>query len=166
MADGRFHLAQLNIARVVAPLDSPQLADFVALLDPINALAEKSPGFVWRYTSPGRNDATGDRSLGDDQVPNLSVWESLESLREFAYRSRHLDVMRRRREWFRPHAGSYMVLWWIPIGHTPTVAEAMERLAELDQSGPGPRAFTFHRPFDPAGNPIEQRTAASAQPSI
>jgi Domain of unknown function (DUF3291) len=161
-ADTRFHLAQLNVARLAAPIDSPQLADFMALLDPINQLAEQSPGFVWRYTSPGRNDATGDRIDGsDDELLNLSVWESVDALREFVYRSRHLDVMRRRREWFQSHARGYLVLWWVPAGHRPTVAEALERLAELERNGPGPRAFTFHRAFDSAGEPVGEGAAAS-----
>src|SRR5207244_11303476 len=116
-------LAQLNVARAVAPLDSPTLAEFVAALDRINALAEASPGFVWRLIGDG-GDATSVR-VGDDPnlIVNLSVWQSAEALFEYTYRSGHVEVIRRRREWFEAAAAPYLVLWWIPAGHVPTIAE-------------------------------------------
>ncbi len=154
------HLAQFNVARLAAPIDSPQMASFVALLDPINELAERSPGFVWRYTVPGENNAFSDRSLGEDEAVNLSVWESREALWDFAYRSRHLDVMRQRREWFRPHSRTYLVLWWVPAGTVPTVPEALERLLLLEDDGPSPKAFTFREAYDADGQPVTDSARA------
>jgi hypothetical protein len=145
------HLAQVNVATVRAPLDSPELAGFVAQLEPINALADHSPGFVWRLQTED-GDATAIRPFQDERIMvNLSVWESLEDLRTFVYASRHLDVMRRRREWFH-RMDAYLALWWVPAGTIPTVAEAKERLQLLAGKGPGPDAFTFRVPFPaPAG---------------
>ncbi|TYB41440.1 DUF3291 domain-containing protein [Actinomadura chibensis] len=145
-APGR-HLAQFNVATLVHPLDDARMADFVALLDPVNALADAAPGFVWRLVEEGRPDATGMRPAGADVVVNFSVWESAESLWDFVYRSAHLETMRRRREWFRRHAEAHLVMWWIPAGHVPTVDEALERLALLRAQGPTPRAFTFNSAF-------------------
>ncbi len=146
MDDRSYHLAQVNVAQLAAPLDSPQLADFVAALDPINALADDSPGFVWRLQTED-GDATAIRAFPDDRIiVNLSVWESVEALADFVYRSDHAGVMRRRREWFEPMA-VYVTLWWVERGHVPTVAEAKERLEHLDAHGPTPFAFTFRAPF-------------------
>ncbi|TYK45269.1 DUF3291 domain-containing protein [Actinomadura decatromicini] len=145
-APGR-HLAQFNVATLIHPLDDARMADFVALLDPVNALADAAPGFVWRLVEEGRPDATGMRPAGADVVVNFSVWESAEALWDFVYRSAHLETMRRRREWFRRHAEAHLVMWWIPAGHVPTVDEALERLALLRAEGPTPRAFTFNSAF-------------------
>ena len=150
MAAGRFQIAQLNIALPREPLDAPLLAEFVAALEPVNAAADRSPGFVWRLqTADG--DATGITAFGDDRlVVNMSVWESIEALRSFVYRDRaHLEVMRRRREWFERLAESFLVLWWVPAGELPTVADAEERLTLLRAVGPSPDAFTFRRHFPP-----------------
>jgi hypothetical protein len=145
------HLAQVNVARLRAPLDSPQLADFVAGLEPINALGDSSPGFVWRLQTED-GDATAVPVLDDDSLlVNLTVWESIEALAEFAYRGRHRQVMRRRREWFEKMAEAYLALWWVPAGHVPTVKEAEERLLRLRRHGPTPLAFTFRTPFPPPG---------------
>jgi Domain of unknown function (DUF3291) len=145
------HLAQVNVATVRAPLDSPELAGFVAQLEPINALADHSPGFVWRLQTED-GDATAIRPFQDERIMvNLSVWESLEALRTFVYASRHLDVMRRRREWFH-RMDTYMALWWVPAGTIPTIAQAKDRLQLLAGHGPSPDAFTFRVPFPaPAG---------------
>ncbi|MGH4031300.1 DUF3291 domain-containing protein [Actinomycetota bacterium Odt1-20B] len=137
------HLAQLNVATLLHPLDHPSLAPFVEMLDPVNAAADGAPGFVWRLVEDGAPDATGLRPAGEDVIVNLSVWETQEALWDFAYRSGHLEVMRRRREFFERHVTSHLVLWWVPAGHLPTVGEALERLAELRGHGPSPRAFTF-----------------------
>jgi len=146
-----WHIAQLNVGRAVAPPGSPELADFMAALDGINALADSSPGFVWRLQSASGN-AT-DILLSDDprSLINMSVWSSIESLFAFVYRSGHTEVMKRRREWFEKPAQAHQVLWWIPAGHVPTAAEALERLAHLRREGPTPRAFTFSRPFPAPG---------------
>jgi hypothetical protein len=145
------HLAQVNVATVRAPLDSPELAGFVAQLEPINALADHSPGFVWRLQTED-GDATAIRPFQDERIMvNLSVWESLEALRTFVYASRHLDVMRHRREWFH-RMDIYLALWWVPAGTIPTVAQAKDRLQLLAGHGPSPDAFTFRVPFPaPAG---------------
>lgn len=159
------HLAQLNVGRLVAPIDSPPLTDFVAQLDAINELAERSPGFVWRYTTPGQNDATGDRTLGDDEILNLTMWESPQALWDFTYRSRHLEVMRRRRDFFLPHSRPHQVLWWVPAGAIPGVAEAVERLLLLEEVGPSPRAFTFREAYEPDGTPVGDAAAGVPRPA-
>jgi hypothetical protein len=141
-----YHLAQLNIARLCASIDSPQLADFVAGLERINALADRAPGFLWRMQSEQGDAAARDR-FGADVVANLSVWEGIEPLWDFVYRSAHAEVMRRRREWFQRMPEAYMVLWWMPSGHVPTVQEADARLRRLREHGPDAAAFTFKRPF-------------------
>jgi heme-degrading monooxygenase HmoA len=142
-----FHLAQVNLATLRAPLDSPELAGFVAQLEPVNALADQSPGFVWRLQTED-GDATAIRPFEDDRVMvNLSVWASLEALRAFVYASRHLDVMRQRRAWFHRMPDPFMALWWVPAGTIPTVAEAKDRLELLARRGPTAAAFTFRAPF-------------------
>jgi hypothetical protein len=144
-----YHLAQLNIGLLRAPLESPQLADFVAQLDPINALADAAPGFVWRLTDEGGNDATGNRPYDDDMIiVNFSVWTSIEALWDFVYRSVHLDVMRRRREYFHRLLEPYLVLWWVPAGELPSLEEAVDRLAHLRAHGPSPHAFTFKQRYE------------------
>ena len=125
-----YRLAQINIAKLKAPLDSPELRDFVDNLDRINALAEGSDGFVWRLKGEG-NDATSLRPFGDDVIVNMSVWRDVEALKDFAYRSGHVEIMRRRREWFTRMAEAYMVLWWVPEGHVPSVTEAVNKLEYL-----------------------------------
>jgi hypothetical protein len=143
-------LAQLNVAYPLAPVDSPLLAEFAARLAPVNAIADASPGFVWRLQTED-GDATAVRGVDDRLIINMSVWESLEALRGFVYGNRaHLDVLRRRREWFE-RMEIYLVLWWIPAGHVPTVPEAEDRLARLRALGPTPEAFTFRRHFPPGG---------------
>lgn len=137
------HLAELNVATLLHPLDDPRIAPFVDLLDSVNAAADDTPGFVWRLVEEGAPDATGLRPAGENVIVNLSVWETREALWDFTYRSGHLEVMRQRREWFERHAEAHMVLWWVPAGHLPTVGEALERLADLRAHGPSPRAFTF-----------------------
>ncbi|MEU6312176.1 DUF3291 domain-containing protein [Streptomyces sp. NPDC047014] len=138
-----FHLAQFNVATLRHPLDDPRLAPFVEMLNPVNALADAAPGFVWRLIEEGAGDATGLRPAGENVIVNLSVWETREALWDFLYRSGHLEAMRRRRDWFERHMEAHLVLWWIPAGEIPTVPEALERLAELREHGPSPRAFTF-----------------------
>lgn len=142
-----FHLAQLNVARLLAPLDDPLLADFVQALDRINAVAEASPGFVWRLR--GTVAYPGDAMV----LPNLSVWHSVESLRAFAYRSDHVEIFRRRAQWFEPPREAHAVLWWIPAGHEPSLEEAIARLEYLRAHGPSPHAFTFAKPGDPPEQP-------------
>lgn len=141
------HLAQVNIALPVAPLTGPELSGFMAALEPLNALADAAPGFVWRMqTEDGDNTAV--RGFGDDRlIVNMTVWTSVEALAAYVYSSEHRTVMARRREWFVPMREAFQVQWWVPEGHQPTVAEAEERLAHLRAHGPTPRAFTFRSPF-------------------
>lgn len=156
------HLAQLNVARMVAPLDSPVMADFVANLERINRIAETTPGFVWRLKGgDGPTDTVPDAN--DERVLiNLSVWRTRESLWDFTYRSPHLPIMRRRREWFEHLAEPYLVMWWIPEGTLPTLEEAMDRLRRLREEGPGPEAFTFRDFYEPSG---ERRPDAAHAPA-
>ena len=144
-----YELAQLNIATMKDPLESPGMADFVSNLDRINALAESSPGFVWRLQTDQGN-ATNLRPLGDMTLVNLSVWRNLESLQTFVYKSAHAQIMARRKEWFERMVTEYLVLWWVPHGHRPPFTEAAQRLAVLKATGPTPAAFTFRQPFPPA----------------
>ena len=143
-----YHLAQANIGRFRAPIDTPIMEGFRSQLEPINTLADATPGFVWRLQTED-GDATAIRPYPDDDrmAINMSVWESLESLQAFVYRSAHVGTMRGRREWFEHLEGPILVLWWIPAGHIPTVTEARERLAHLAEHGPTPHAFTFRTPF-------------------
>jgi hypothetical protein len=140
------NLAQLNVAAMKESTDSPAMADFMASLDRINALAESAPGFVWRLVGdPPENP------FGPTMLVNLSVWRDVGSLSDFVYRSGHVEIMRRRREWFASQAEASMVLWWVPAGHIPTVREAAARLELLRQRGPTAEAFSFasrHGPPD------------------
>jgi hypothetical protein len=143
------HVAQLNIGRLRAPTDSPVVAEFMNALDEINALAEASPGFVWRFQTDEGN-ATAERPFDDDTILiNLSTWTSFELLSDFVYRTTHSDYLRRRREWFDRMDDVAVVLWWVPTGHAPDVAEAIERLDHLRRHGPTPQAFTFRHRFEP-----------------
>jgi hypothetical protein len=149
VTDPRWHLAQLNVGRLLAPLDSPAIEGFRAQLDPVNALADADPGLVWRLQTENGN-ATSIRPTEDDLfLINMSVWTSLEALRAFTYTTAHVQVLRQRRSWFEQLAESHLVLWWVPAGHLPTVEEAMDRLARLRRDGPSPAAFTFRAPFEP-----------------
>lgn len=149
MEHGQSHLAQLNIGRLLAPIDSPQIAEFVGALDPINALADVAPGFVWRLQTEDGN-ATAIRPFDDEMLAvNMSVWESIEALAAFAYGPDHRAIMAQRRKWFERMAEAYQVLWWIPVGHIPSVEEAIRRLEHLRAHGPTPHAFTFRVAFPP-----------------
>lgn len=153
MGDSRYQLAQMNIARLVAPLTDPVMAEFVANLAPINALAEASPGFVWRFQTE-HGDATAVRPYDDDRIiVNFSVWDDLSSLRGFVFRSAHAAVMKRRREWFERLTDEYIALWWVLAAHRPTVAEAVARIEHLKRHGPSPEVFTF-REFYPAPDSV------------
>jgi heme-degrading monooxygenase HmoA len=160
MPGSGWHLAQVNIALLRAPIDSPQLAEFVARLDAVNAVADGAPGFVWRLQTED-GDATSIRAFDDDRIlVNMSVWESVEALAAFVYRSRHVEVMRRRREWFEPFDRSFLAMWWIPAWTIPTLDEARGRLELLDRDGPAAEAFTFKEPF-----PAPDSEAASIAPA-
>jgi Domain of unknown function (DUF3291) len=153
-----YSLAQVNIARMLAPLDDPIMAGFVAQLDAVNAIADGSPGFIWRLQTPEGN-ATDLRPYEDEMIlVNMSVWASLEDLARFVYtsESQHRDVMKQRRRWFQRFDGPYMALWWVPQDHIPTVEEAKERLEHLRTHGESPFAFSFKKPFPAPDATIEQ----------
>jgi len=143
------HLAQLNIAKMNFPIEDPRFADFTNALDPVNASSEASPGFVWRLQTDDGN-ATAIEIYGDSQfLINMSVWASIDHLKAFVSSKSHLDIMRRRREWFLVSDLPYLVLWWIPAGHEPTIEEAQGKLDYLREHGPSERAFNFSNPFPP-----------------
>ena len=138
-----YQLAQINVGRLRAPVDSPVVAEFMAALDPINALAEASTGFVWRFQTEDGN-ATAVRPYDDDSIlVNLSVWTSVEALAGFVYQSHHASYLRRRREWFERMTDVVTALWWVPSGHVPAIEEGIERLDHLRAHGPTATAFTF-----------------------
>ena len=152
-----FYIAQVNIARALAPLDAALMAGFVARLDEINALADRSPGFVWRFQTEAGN-ATAVRPYADDRILfNMSVWATLDDLRQYVYRSAHAQLIGQRKDWFEKFESPYLALWWVPAGHTPTVEEAKARLERLQAQGESPEAFSFKRPF-PAPEVVSQAT--------
>ena len=144
-------LAQFNVARLRAPIDDPVMEGFRSQLERINAIADQSPGFVWRLQTD-EGDATSLRAYPDPlTIVNMSVWESLEALHEYVYRSPHVGPLRDRRQWFEPASGPILVLWWVPAGHIPTLEEAMQKLNRLSVHGPSEAAFTFRQPFPAPG---------------
>lgn len=157
------HLAQLNIGRLRAPLNDPGMADFAGNLARINALAEASPGFVWRMQDEAIGNATSiPTPFGPDVLANMSVWQDLASLRAYVYRSEHSSFLKRRRIWFQELDGPHMVLWWVPAGHRPTLIEAEAALRRLEGHGPTASAFTFRQPFTTAGEPVVRAADVAA----
>lgn len=149
--EAAYELAQVNIARLKAPLDSPQLKDFVDNLDPVNADAEAADGFVWRLKGDS-GDATDVRVFGDEWlIINLTMWRDTNALTAYMYQGRHREMLARRREWFERVQEAMTALWWVPAGHRPTVAEAESRLLHLRTNGPTPYAFTLRTSFPPQG---------------
>jgi Domain of unknown function (DUF3291) len=144
-----WQIAQVNVALPREPLDAPALAEFVAELEPVNALADSAPGFVWRLQDES-GDATSIQAFDDDRlIINMSFWESIEDLWQFVYDGRHLEVMRRQREWMVRLAESHLALWWVPVGHPPDTDEARDRLDHLRAHGPTAHAFTFKQRYLP-----------------
>ncbi|WP_394763843.1 DUF3291 domain-containing protein [Phenylobacterium sp.] len=142
-----FHLAEINIGRLRAAVDDPLIADFVANLDRINALADGAPGFIWRLVGEGDNATDIQPDAGDPLMAlNMSVWTDPQALGAFVYRSDHIAIMRRRAEWFEK-IELYMALWWVPIGHRPNVEEGWGKVQTLRRLGPTSEAFTFRHPF-------------------
>jgi len=142
-----YHIAQINIAQMLAPIEDPIMAEFVTQLPPINALADGSPGFVWRLQSES-GDATSIKVYDDDFIiVNLTAWESVDALREFVYKSAHQGVLRDRKRWFEKFDGPYYALWWIPAGRYPTTEEGKGRLGYLRERGDTSYAFSFKNLF-------------------
>jgi len=147
-----YQLAQANVAYAIADHDDPRLAEYMARLDEINLLADHSPGFVWRYLTDSRDPAQ--REFADPRVLfNMSVWESIDALHAYTYRTMHAEVYAARRRWFVDHkavvGGHALAMWWVPRGERPTVADARARLALIAASGPSPTAFSFKHRVDP-----------------
>jgi hypothetical protein len=162
--DAVTHLAQVNIGRMRGPLEGPIMAGFVERLDEINALADRSPGFVWRLQG-GEGNATYLRPYEDDRILfNLSVWESVEALRGYVYGTAHAELLRRRQEWFTRFEGASTAMWWVPAGHRPSVDEAKKRLARLAEAGPTPYAFTFKVSFPPDDAVLKATDWAAFEP--
>ena len=143
----QFQLAQINIARIIAPTDDPRVAEFMNNLDPINALAERSPGFVWRLKSDSGNATDIPYSADPFELVNMSVWESVEGLRAYTYSSEHVEFFKKRREWFEKPTAPHYCLWWVPAGHIPTITEGKERLEHYRQHGATAHSFWFSQPF-------------------
>lgn len=149
----KWHLAQINIAKIIGTdMNDPVMEKFVAQLDEVNALAEGSPGFVWRLKDDS-NNATNFNPYNDNRIiVNMSVWETLDDLLSFVYRGRHAEVLKNRRDWFVNFGRPFTAMWYIPAGTIPTVAEAKERLQSLQDNGPTSFAFDFKTRFP---HPIE-----------
>lgn len=161
------HLAQVNIARMRAPLDDAVMADFVDNLDRINALGAASPGFVWIMQDGDEHGGnTGVAFFGDPTlISNITVWESLDALLDFVLRTEHVAFLRRRREWFVPMPEPHQAAWWVPAGHVPDVREAEDRLLHLRLHGPTPHAFTPRHPFPPPDDAASPRRLGRAAPT-
>ena len=143
----KYHLAQINIAKMKAPLDDPIMSEFANALDEVNRVAETSPGFVWRLQTASGN-ATDFRVYSDPQIlVNISVWQSVEQLKTYVYKSLHGDFFVRRRKWFEKYQGEHFAMWWIEAGHLPTVEEARDKLKYLELHGDTPECFTFAEPY-------------------
>lgn len=145
-----YHIAQINIGRAKAPVEDPVMAGFMTRLDDLNALADRSPGFVWRLQTLEGNATYFRPYAHDDRILlNMSVWETIDALRHYVYKTAHAEILRHREEWFERFAGIYLALWWVPVGHIPGIDEAKKRLAHLDQYGPTQFAFTFQTMVQP-----------------
>jgi heme-degrading monooxygenase HmoA len=149
---GSYQIAQANVAYALADHDDPRIAEYIARLDEMNQLADRSPGFVWRYLTDSRDPAQ--REFADPRVLfNMSVWDSIDALHAYTYRTAHAEVYAARRRWFADVGavigGHALAIWWIPQGERPTVGDAQARLAMITSHGPSPRAFSFKQRFDP-----------------
>ena len=154
----KYHLAQLNIGRVLGAMDSEIMYGFASRLDEINALADTAEGFVWRLQTDEGN-ATSIHVFDDDMLLiNMSVWESIEALHNYAYKTAHAELLRDRKQWFSQLGKPHMVLWWIEAGHIPTTDEAKTKLELLTEQGASPLAFTFTKRFT-----VEEMLAAQQQ---
>ena len=136
------HLAQLNVGHIRYSTDDPRMAEFMGALDAVNALAERSPGFVWRLKDDASNNATNILVSADPHfLVNMSVWEAPGHLEHFVWNTVHKRIYQKKGNWFAPMSTPHFVTWWIPAGHTPTPQEALERLSHLTQHGPSDHAF-------------------------
>lgn len=152
----KFHLAQINVALARAEMDDPLMAEFVAQLDAVNALADRSPGFVWRLQAESGNATDIDAFEDPRKLINMSLWAGPKPLFDYVYKGAHKVMMARRKDWFERWSGPYQALWWQPVGRLPTAEEGLARLDHLARHGPTPHAFTFKRSFAaPNGTPFD-----------
>lgn len=148
MTNSGWHLAQFNVARLRQPLEHPDTAGFIAGLEPINAFADSSPGFVWRLQDESGQSSSYVRAYAEPlMIINLSVWETPDDLRTFVFKTAHTEFLRRRREWFERMGEAFLVCWWVPAGEVPSVADAVDRLTQLQREGPSLAAFTLRDTF-------------------
>ena len=160
--NSNFQLAEINIARALHPLDDPRLADFVRQINAVNELAERSPGFVWRLVGDAGEPSSYVRAFPDPHMlVNMSVWESIEALHAYVYRSGHVEVVRARRNWFETMREPWLAMWWVPRGTIPTIEEGKARLEHLRREGTSAHAFTFKQPFAADGRALSLATAGS-----
>jgi len=155
-----WHLAQINVGRLIAPNGDPAVQPFFDALDTINALADASRGFIWRLQDEGGNAANIQVTADPLFIVNMSVWGDADALFDFVYRSAHTPEMARRREYFGRFDGAYQALWWIPAGTVPSISDGLARLWQLDRFGPASHAFTFKARFpapDQIGHPIDMQ---------
>lgn len=144
----KYHLAQVNIATAIDDMDSETMSGFVSRLDEINLLADEFEGFVWRLQTE-EGDSTSIRVFENPNLLiNISVWESVEALKQFIYKSAHVELIQDRDAWFTKMKESHQTLWWVPTGHIPTTEEAKEKLEYMREHGPTAKAFTFAKPFE------------------
>ncbi|MDW3212239.1 MAG: DUF3291 domain-containing protein [Reichenbachiella sp.] len=152
MSEIKYHLAQLNITRMRAPLHDPIMKEFNDFLDPVNKLAEESPGFVWRYTEKqGEVLAVFEDAM---IVANMSVWVDYPSLKAYTYDTVHNYFLKSRKKWFEKMDSHQVVLWWVETDHTPSLSEAKERLDQLNQQGASPSAFGLREMYHADGSPL------------
>jgi hypothetical protein len=135
------HIAELNIGRIRYDVDDPRMAGFMDNLDQINALAERSKGFVWRYQDASGSAIDTKRDNDPRELLNISVWETAEDLERYVFGTLHARFYARRHDWFEAPKGPHFVMWPTPVGHRPSIDEALERLAVLARSGPTEQAY-------------------------
>ena len=143
-----YHLAQLNVARLLFDLEDSRIDEFRNNLDRINALAESIEGFVWRLKGDAGNATEIPVAPDPMIIANMSVWKNVDSLKAFAYESDHVEFLRKKKLWFEKPTGQYMVLWWVEEGHQPSLEEGMARLKFLEKNGPSQKAFSFRKIFE------------------
>ncbi|MDX2005604.1 MAG: DUF3291 domain-containing protein [Meiothermus sp.] len=158
-----YHLAQFNIAKMNAPLETEIMREFREGLEPMNALAERSPGYIWHLRGENGSSSSDIRPYGEDILINLSVWEGLDSLKAYTYSGPHFDYLKRRKEWFAHLKERFLVLWWVPAGHQPTLEEAMGRLEHLHKHGPTEHAFTIAKVFDRPHTPTDAKASTLSE---
>jgi hypothetical protein len=144
-----YHLAQINVALMKAPLDDPSMTEFAAALNEVNAVADRSPGFVWRLQTASGNAADIQAYSDPKMLINLSVWQSVEQIKDYVYKTLHGEFFIRRRNWFERYQGEHLALWWIPADCLPTVEEGKAKLEQLALTGDSPECFTFAKPYSP-----------------